>query len=150
MTARSHAEAALRGRGATSPLARRVLKKPARTTPPLRIQPVRMESAAAAGEPPETEPPERALTEWHDMTPGERLAAWAELRAWVTWLADRYELTVEHRLPHCWALHPGLVEELRALTYPPVPSVRGGPAERLKPVSPHCCRQRPCPRRAER
>jgi hypothetical protein len=23
-----------------------------------------------------------------------------------------------------------------------------GPAERLKPVSPHCCGQRPCPRRA--
>jgi hypothetical protein len=76
-----------------------------------------VDSAAAALEPQETEPEERALTEWHDMTPGERLAAWAELRAWVTWLADRYELKVEHRLPHCWALHPGLVEELRALMW---------------------------------
>jgi hypothetical protein len=49
------------------------------------------------------------------MTPGQQFAAWADLRAWVTWLADRYELTVEERLPRCWALHPGLVEELQAL-----------------------------------
>ena len=49
------------------------------------------------------------------MTPGEQTAAWAELRAWVTWLHDRYELSVEDRLPRCWARHPGLVEELCAL-----------------------------------
>jgi hypothetical protein len=49
------------------------------------------------------------------MTPGEEIAAWAELRAWVTWLYDRYELSVEDRLPRCWARHPGLVEELYAL-----------------------------------
>lgn len=55
------------------------------------------------------------LAEWHDMTPGEQTAAWAELRAWVTWLYDRYELSVEDRLPRCWALHPGLIEELYAL-----------------------------------
>jgi hypothetical protein len=57
----------------------------------------------------------RALTEWHDMTPGQQQAAWAELRAWVTWLHYRYELGTEERLPRCWARHPGLVEELRAL-----------------------------------
>jgi hypothetical protein len=33
----------------------------------------------------------------------------------VTWLHDRYELSTEERLPHCWAEHPGLVEELSAL-----------------------------------
>ena len=49
----------------------------------------------------------------HD--PGEETATWAELRAWVTWLYDRYELSVEDRLPRCWARHPGLVEELYAL-----------------------------------
>ena len=57
----------------------------------------------------------RPVTEWHDKTPGEQAAAWAELRAWVTWLYDRYELSVEDRLPRCWARHPGLVEELHAL-----------------------------------
>lgn len=55
------------------------------------------------------------LTEWHDMTPGQRYTEWAQLRAWVTWLHDRYELDVEDKLPLCWPLHPGLVEELRAL-----------------------------------
>jgi hypothetical protein len=49
------------------------------------------------------------------MTPGQQQAAWAELRAWVAWLHDRYELGAEDRLPRCWARHPGLVEELRAL-----------------------------------
>jgi hypothetical protein len=49
------------------------------------------------------------------MTPGQQQAAWAELRAWVAWLYDRYELGTEDRLPRCWARHPGLVEELWAL-----------------------------------
>jgi hypothetical protein len=49
------------------------------------------------------------------MTPGQQVTAWADLRAWVAWLTDRYELTVEDRLPSCWAHHPGLVEELQAL-----------------------------------
>lgn len=55
------------------------------------------------------------LAEWQDMTPGERVTAWAGLRAWVTWLSDRYELSGEERLPRCWPLHPGLIEELYAL-----------------------------------
>ena len=49
------------------------------------------------------------------MSPGERHVAWSQLRAWVTWLHDRYELGVEDRLPRCWPQHPGLVEELWAL-----------------------------------
>lgn len=57
----------------------------------------------------------RPLAEWHDLSPGELITEWAGLRAWVTWLSDRYELSVEERLPRCWALHPGLVEELWAL-----------------------------------
>jgi len=55
------------------------------------------------------------LTEWHLMTDGQREVAWTQLRAWVTWLHDRYELGAEERLPQCWAGHPGLVEELWAL-----------------------------------
>ncbi len=55
------------------------------------------------------------LSEWHQMSPGERHVAWSQLRAWVTWLYDRYELSVEDRLPRCWPQHPGLVEELWAL-----------------------------------
>jgi hypothetical protein len=46
---------------------------------------------------------------------GELVAEWAGLCAWVAWLEGRYELSVEERLPRCWARHPGLVEELWAL-----------------------------------
>lgn len=55
------------------------------------------------------------LPEWHAMTPAERTIAWADLRSWVTWLNDRYELSLEQRLPRCWAEHPALIEELWAL-----------------------------------
>jgi hypothetical protein len=57
----------------------------------------------------------RRLAEWHHMSPGERHVAWSQLRAWVTWLHDRYELGIDDRLPRCWPQHPGLVEELWAL-----------------------------------
>lgn len=59
--------------------------------------------------------PVSRLAEWHQMTMGERHVAWSQLRAWVTWLHDRYELGVEDRLPRCWPQHPGLIEELWAL-----------------------------------
>ncbi|MEZ0095995.1 hypothetical protein [Streptacidiphilus sp. EB129] len=55
------------------------------------------------------------LVEWHDMSPSERAANWAKLCNWVTWLYDRYELSVESRLPECWTEHPGMIEELWAL-----------------------------------
>jgi hypothetical protein len=55
------------------------------------------------------------LVEWHEMTAGQLIAEWAGLRAWVEWLTGRYELSVEERMPRCWARHPGLVEELQAL-----------------------------------
>jgi hypothetical protein len=82
-----------------------------------RIQPARYPAprAVAGGTAQEEATAGRSLTEWHDLTPGEQTATWASLRAWVTWLYDRYELAVEDRLPRCWASHPGLVEELAAL-----------------------------------
>lgn len=61
------------------------------------------------------EPEVRSLAEWHEMSPGEQLASWGRLRAWVTWLHDRYELATDDRLPRCWSDHPGLIEELFAL-----------------------------------
>ncbi len=65
--------------------------------------------AAATSEQP------RRLVEWHTMTGPERISAWGGLCDWVTWLHDRYELSVESRLPQCWAEHTGLIEELWAL-----------------------------------
>jgi hypothetical protein len=92
---------------------RRLLRRGPRLQAP-RARPARMGEGAPGGQAPDTQAA-RALIEWHDMTPGEQVTAWAELRAWVTWLHDRYELSVEDRLPRCWARHPGLVEELAAL-----------------------------------
>ena len=60
-------------------------------------------------------PVTHGLVEWHSMSPQERAVNWAELCNWVTWLYDRYELSVESRLPECWAEHPGMIEELWAL-----------------------------------
>jgi hypothetical protein len=65
--------------------------------------------------PRDPEPPATVLPDWDALPPPARHAAWTALVAWVTWLHDRYELSVEERLPHCWAEHPGLVEELSAL-----------------------------------
>jgi hypothetical protein len=79
-----------------------------RLGPPLRLR--RRSRRQAAG------PSARlSLAEWHLMTAGQREVAWTQLRAWVTWLHDRYELGVEERLPRCWADHPGIIEELWAL-----------------------------------
>src|ERR1700722_11305534 len=83
-----------------------------------RIQPGRTPAPPAAAPAPaaQADPAAaRTLGEWHDMTPGEQAATWAVLRAWVTWLYDRYELSVEDRLPRCWADPRGLVEQLSAL-----------------------------------
>jgi hypothetical protein len=60
-------------------------------------------------------PSRSRLIEWHTLSPQERDGAWKELLGWVTWLHDRYELSVESRLPRCWSQHPGLIEELWAL-----------------------------------
>jgi hypothetical protein len=104
-----------------SPRMRRELRREPRSACWIRPHRTRTPShslaAAPASAPPEpAQPaPPQALREWHDMTPGEQYTEWAELRAFVTWLTDRYELTTEDRMPLCWPRHPGLVEELRTL-----------------------------------
>jgi hypothetical protein len=55
------------------------------------------------------------LIEWHAMTDEQRAAAWSGLVEWVAWLHDRYELSIQSRLPECWPQHPGIIEELWAL-----------------------------------
>ncbi|MEU5156108.1 hypothetical protein [Glycomyces sp. NPDC021274] len=55
------------------------------------------------------------LVEWHAMTDKQRTAAWEGLVEWVAWLHDRYELSIQSRLPECWPQHPGIIEELWAL-----------------------------------
>jgi len=100
---RSEPSAAARRRLRLGPRTRPVAQRPARPGG---------QGMAAGGSVPDKG---RSLVEWHDMTPGQQQAAWAELRAWVAWLYDRYELGTEDRLPRCWPRHPGLVEELWAL-----------------------------------
>ena len=100
------------GKPELSPRQRRLLRRGPRVQAPRRRLPA--DALAMGSQAPDVQAP-RPVTEWHNMTPGEQAAAWAELRAWVTWLYDRYELSVEDRLPRCWARHPGLVEELCAL-----------------------------------
>jgi len=64
---------------------------------------------------PEQASPGTRLYEDHDLDATTRDQTWTELVDWVIWLHDRYELSVEERLPDCWPRHPGLVEELAAL-----------------------------------
>ncbi|GAA0812044.1 hypothetical protein Sya03_57260 [Spirilliplanes yamanashiensis] len=80
--------------------------------PALRTRRLPSGPAGAGGKPRVAGP---LVREWHAMTPTDRKAAWIELVEWVIWLHDRYELATEHRLPQCWPLHPGLIEELAAL-----------------------------------
>jgi hypothetical protein len=78
--------------------------------PPRRRPPARRRRPAVRPAPART-----ALPDWDTLDGAGLQAAWAGLVGWVTWLHDRYELSAEERLPHCWAEHPGLVEELSAL-----------------------------------
>jgi hypothetical protein len=78
-------------------------------------RPPRRQARARPRLPSRPGPPGPDLPDWDTLTGPARQAAWADLAAWVTWLHDRYELSIEERLPHCWADHPGLVEELSAL-----------------------------------
>ena len=96
-----------------TPRVRRALRRGPRT--PVVVRRPDHRASEAAGPGPDDGAPARVLREWHEMTPGELIAEWAGLRAWVAWLHGRYEPPVEERLPSCWALHPGLVEELHAL-----------------------------------
>jgi hypothetical protein len=97
----------LRPGGRSQPLAGSL---PRRTTPP--AVPSRREQGPPR---PGTASRYPGIREWHDLGDDECRAAWRDLVDWVTWLHDRYELSVEERLPRCWARHPGLIEELHAL-----------------------------------
>jgi hypothetical protein len=114
--AEDNEETPLRQRDGHPAWARRILYSEPRT-PAFRRKPLRAHDRAPGGDSAAAAvaSPSGPLREWHDMTPGEQAVAWAQLRAWVTWLHDRYELSTEERLPRCWAQHPGLVEELCAL-----------------------------------
>ncbi len=88
---------------------RRALRRGPRT--PVVIRPARYRAGDGVGPGLDEGGPAGALREWHDMTPGQLIAQWAGLRAWVRWLAGRYELTVEDRLPTCdfvWFSRPRL------------------------------------------
>jgi hypothetical protein len=84
----------------------RRLRPAAPRTPPTRLTRAQRSPERTGGTP---------LAEWHQLTPRERAARWAELVEWVAWLHDRYELSVAERLPHCWMHHPPLIEELAIL-----------------------------------
>jgi len=55
------------------------------------------------------------IPEWHSLSVEDREVAWHRLIDWVVWLHDRYELSIEERIPPCWPDHPGIIEELWAL-----------------------------------
>lgn len=55
------------------------------------------------------------IPEWHTLSVSDQQLAWTRLIDWVVWLHDRYELSIEERIPPCWSQHPGIVEELWAL-----------------------------------
>jgi hypothetical protein len=120
-------------RPAPSPNLRRIKRQP-RIHRPRALTPPNPPALAETEQPPPAEPANEtvetptppaepiaeqilrpALPEWHTMTSAERTIAWAELCLWVTWLNDRYELSLEQRLPRCWAEHPALIEELWSL-----------------------------------
>lgn len=59
--------------------------------------------------------PRPRMREWHAMSRTDRASAWDELVLWTAWLYDRYGLGTDYRLPDCWPLHPGIIEELSLL-----------------------------------
>jgi hypothetical protein len=54
------------------------------------------------------------ITRWRDMPGEDAPEAWDQLRAFVDWLAVRYDLN-STVIPPCWYRHSVLVEELSAL-----------------------------------
>src|SRR5579871_6438749 len=95
---------------------RRVRGRPGTTRSRLTRQPRPAPGTTAAEHAaPDTAQDGARLPEWHAMNEPEYVLAWEQLRAWVSWLAGRYRLPLEDRLPQCWAQHPELIEELWAL-----------------------------------
>jgi hypothetical protein len=92
---RPERSAAVRRRLRLGPRSRSVIRRPLRSrvrsgTADMNIVEKDVDKAVDKG---------RALAEWHDMTPGQQQVAWAELRAWVAWLYDRYELSTRAGSP---------------------------------------------------
>jgi hypothetical protein len=54
------------------------------------------------------------ITRWRDMPEGDAPAAWDQLRDFVDWVAERYDLS-STLVPACWYRHSVVVEELSAL-----------------------------------
>ena len=54
-------------------------------------------------------------THWPEMPATDALAEWAELRAWVGTLQERFSHLDHHAIPHCWWRHNEHVEALSAL-----------------------------------
>lgn len=53
---------------------------------------------------------------WRYLSEAQQEELMAELRDWVNWLVDRYELgATRHQIPPCWAEHSVAVEELTGL-----------------------------------
>ncbi|MFI8944156.1 hypothetical protein [Streptomyces syringium] len=71
------------------------------------------------------EPPRRWV--WSDLEPAERRSRMAELRTWVDWLSDTFEL--RQRIPRCWFKHPDIREYLTALYLGWVRTYAGDPAK---------------------
>ncbi|MGP4115365.1 hypothetical protein ACTWP5_31265 [Streptomyces sp. 4N509B] len=65
--------------------------------------------------PDNTEPSPGAPILWHTLPPAQRAELWPRFVTWVTWLADRYELTTDQLPGACWWRHGAVVEELTAL-----------------------------------
>lgn len=60
--------------------------------------------------------PQAGCWTWRYLDDEATAALMDELREWVQWLVERYELTNDrHTIERCWAEHPVAVEELTAL-----------------------------------
>ncbi len=89
-------------------------RSPARTRLAARPAPTPLPRAIRTGRRPR-QPRGSGIPEWHSLSVPDRELAWDRMIDWVVWLHDRYELSIEERLPPCWPDHPGIVEELWAL-----------------------------------
>ena len=54
------------------------------------------------------------IVNWRELTKDQAPEVWTQLREWVEWLSDRYNLDL-NTVPACWWKHSPLVEELSAI-----------------------------------
>lgn len=67
---------------------------------------------AAAAAPIDDEEFVAPVVNWRDLDPADAGPVWQELRSWVEWARERYDLRTLHP---CWFKHPAAVEHLSAL-----------------------------------